>query len=288
MARRGGSPSVLADRLASLASDSGHFAILAIDHGKSLLSHLGRDADHDDGALRATKGSVLHLLAPYCTAVLVDVHVAGASGTLWSRPEGVGLIVGIDEFDYDDVTFPPPSPPSPELLAAVGRCGAGAAKIVLYYDPEAPDAAARRQAVARIVDQCHAEGLPLLVEPLPIPTLGRGVADPWPAARVAAEVAETGPDILKLPLDSGPGAAETAAAVTRAAGGTPWILLSSGAPYSDFLDMLRAALVGGAAGFAAGRSIWGDLVADVTSGAEREAATRRLSEAVRLTTTMGV
>ena len=278
---------MVTDELASLSTDEGLYAILAIDHGRSLLNLLDHDGESGDDPLRATKGAVLELLAPHCTAVLIDVRVAGTIGTLWHPPEGVGLIVGLDEYDYDDVACPPPSVPSRELLHEMRLAGANAAKVVLYYDPDAPDAAARLEAVAQIAERCHDEGLPLLVEPLPIPADGESDTQPWPVAEVAAQVAGTGADILKLPLPLGSDTAAVAAEVTRAAAGTPWILLSSGAPFSEFLETLRAAMLGGAAGFAAGRSIWGDLVVDVTDETARREASQRLEGAATLTRSLG-
>ncbi len=282
-----GHPSMVADELLSLTTDKGLFSILAIDHGQSLLSLLGNDDESDHGPMREAKIAVLELLARRCTAVLVDVPLTGSIGTLWHPPEGVGLIVGLDEFDYDDVECPPPNVPSRELLRELRQAGANAAKVVLYYHPNASDAAARLEAASQVAEQCHVEGLPLLIEPLPLPVAGLGDGAAWPAAEIAEQVAKTGADILKLPLTLGPQTAALASDITKAAAGTPWILLSSGAPYSDFLETLRVALLGGAAGFAAGRSIWGDLVVDVTDDDARRESSLRLEEAAELTRSLG-
>ena len=237
--------------------------------------------------MREAKAAVLELLATQCTAVLIDVRLARTIQTLWRRPDEVQLIVGLDDFDYDDVTFPPPSVPSRGLVQEVRLAGATAAKIVLYYDPDSLDAAARCDVVAQIVERCHAEGLPLLVEPLPIPVAERNDKDQWPVAEVARRVSKTGADILKLPLALGSQTANLAADITKAAAGTPWILLSSGAPYTEFLETLHVALLGGAAGFAAGRSIWSDLIVDVTNEASRREASQRLEGAALLTRSHG-
>ena len=282
-----GQPSVVADELLSLTTENGLFSILAIDHGQSLLSLLGNDDESDHGPMREAKIAVLELLARHCTAVLVDVPLTGTIGTLWHPPDGVGLIVGLDEFDYDDVECPPPNVPSRELLREVRRAGANAAKVVLYYHPDAPDAGARLEAAGQVAEQCHREGLPLLVEPLPLPLVGTSDTAAWPVSEIAEQVAKTGADILKLPLSLSPQTASLAAGITKAAAGTPWILLSSGAPYTEFLETLRLALLGGAAGFAAGRSIWGDLVVDVTDDAARQESSHRLEQAATLTRSLG-
>ncbi len=111
--------------------------------------------------------------------------------------------------------------------------------------------------------------------------------DQWPVAEVARRVSGTGADILKLPLTLGSQTAELAAEITKAADGIPWIPLSSGAPYSEFLETLHVALLGGAAGFAAGRSIWSDLIVDVTNQTARREASQRLEGAALLTRSFG-
>lgn len=277
--------SAVSERLTALATNEGRYVILAIDHGRSLLSMLGH-GEADDEPMREAKAAVLDLLATSCTAVLIDSRLARTVGSLWHRPDGVELIVGLDDFDYDDVAFPPPSVPSRELLREVRLTGATAAKTVLYYDPDSSDAAVRCDVVAQIVERCHAEGLPLLVEPLPIPVAERGGAQ-WPVAEVARQVSKAGADILKLPMPLGSQTADLAAEITRAAAGTPWILLSSGAPFSEFLETLQVAMSGGAAGFAAGRSIWSDLILDVTNETARCEASRRLQVAATLTKSSG-
>ena len=271
------------EKLASLATDDGRYAILAIDHGRSLLNMLGHDNQADDAILRESKSAVLKLLGKHCTAVLIDFRMAETIGDVWHPPVGVPLIVGVDELDYDDLTFPPPNLPTHELLQQLRDVGASAFKIVLYYDPESSDAAARCAIVAEVVDRCHHVGLPLLVEPLPIPITGPVERPPWPVDEVARQVSGTGADILKLPIALSAQTAKIAGEITKAAAGTPWILLSSGVPYSEFLETLRVALGGGAAGFAAGRSIWNDLIVDVTNEAARSEASDRLEKAAILT-----
>ena len=145
--------------------------------------------------------------------------------------------------------------------------GASAAKIVLYYDPDSSDASARCSIVAEVVKRCHDVGLPLLVEPLPIPTTAFGRSASVARRRGRRHVSATGADILKLPLTLDTETARIAQEITRSAARTPWILLSSGVPYDEFLQTLSIALDGGAAGFAAGRSIWNDLIVDVTDEA---------------------
>jgi tagatose-1,6-bisphosphate aldolase len=276
--------------LRPIATSEGLYTILAIDHGRSLQRHL----DLADGAeahrrLLATKQAVVGLLAEYCSAVLLDAGVAASLGQGWQLPDHVGLIVGLDAPDYDDTVCPPPAMPPDNVFDDAIRAGAGVAKIVLYYDPELPDAGSRRQAVTLIAEKCAVRGLPLLVEPLPHPgAVARPQQRPWPIEAVIEHVVAAGAALLKLPLwPLAPDRADLCARITAAASGVPWILLSSGAPYGQFMDNLQTALMGGASGFAAGRSLWGELVLDVRNEAAARAAVERLAGAVRLTQSQG-
>ena len=163
-------------------------------------------------------------------------------------------------------------------------------KVVLYYDPEAEDAAWRRDAVTLIAERCATRSLPLLVEPLPLPESAGGCKErQWPILTVVEHIAAGGADLIKLPLPLAGDTeiAETCAEITATADGVPWILLSSGAPYGEFMEKLRMALTGGVSGFAAGRSLWDDLVVQVDSEMAARDAVERLVGAVQLTESLG-
>jgi tagatose-1,6-bisphosphate aldolase len=82
-----------------------------------------------------------------------------------------------------------------------------------------------------------------------------------------ARLRPLGADLLKLPfpvLDSRavPEAVALAAceALDRACGQVPWVLLGAGVDTPTFLDQVRLAGSAGAAGFLAGRGIWGSAL----------------------------
>ena len=61
--------------------------------------------------------------------------------------------------------------------------------------------------------------------------------------------------VLKLQY---PGSAEACAAVTKAAAGVPWAVLSAGVDHETFIGQVRTAIANGASGAMAGRSLWKD------------------------------
>jgi sulfofructosephosphate aldolase len=262
-------------------SISGRFTILAIDHGSIPRptpdpgSRLNRDEE-----ILSAKLSVVETLAADCSAVLADVALAQHSSFL-SLPQRQhrGLILSVDESDYGAPTPPPPTVPDLALLERLCNLGAAAAKVVVYYDRRSADAAERRERVSSIVSACTNVGLPLLVEPLP---LVDEFGPKWVVAEMAADMAACGAGIVKLPL---PDEAEeellAASEKTTAALGTiPWILLSSGSAFPNFVEKLEIAMSGGAAGFAAGRSLWDALIVRPSEPQAKLEAKRRLKQAV--------
>lgn len=75
-----------------------------------------------------------------------------------------------------------------------------------------------------------------------------------------------GAKVLKLPY---PGSAEACDAVTAAAQGAPWAVLSAGVDHETFIEQVRVAVEHGASGAMAGRSLWKDSLAVTVE--EREA-----------------
>ena len=69
---------------------------------------------------------------------------------------------------------------------------------------------------------------------------------------------ECGAKVLKLPY---PGSAEGSAAVTAAASGVPWAVLSAGVDHATFITQVETAVANGARGAMAGRSLWKDSLA---------------------------
>jgi tagatose-1,6-bisphosphate aldolase len=275
--------------LSALSTPSGNYTILAIDHGESLRRSLrlgsGPAADH---RVFEIKRSVVDLLSNQCSAVLLDLDLASHLGDDWHLPESVGLVIGLDAPHYDDVVCPPAVPPSDEVLDRAEAAGANAIKYLFYYDPDRPGAKSRREAMEVIAERCRSRRLPLLVEPLPLADSRDGSSlRTWPVVKVATHAAEVGASLVKLPIASETSTdsdlLQVCARITDALDGVPWVILSSGIPYAEFLNSLQTALRGGASGFAAGRSIWDQLVTNPGSKSVAADAVARLSTAVMLT-----
>ena len=113
-----------------------------------------------------------------------------------------------------------------------------------------------REAVA----SCHAEGLPLILEPILYALPGEtpeqfAAAFPALIVALAERLQPLGPDVLKVqfPRDDRGDEAEWCKQLDAACGATPWVLLGGGGAPEVFTRDLRIACRSGASGFIAGR-----------------------------------
>ena len=170
--------------------------------------------------------------------------------------------------------------------------GASAAKLLVYYHPEASTARAIEELVRGVALECAREDLLLVLEPLVYnPERGSGALSPESRKRAILEAARRlagpGVDLLKAEFPA-VSADEVewleACRELTAASGAPWILLSAAADFETFLRQTDAACRGGASGVAVGRAVWNE--APRLAGEERAAflrgeARRRMMAASR-------
>lgn len=288
-------------RLARITDASGHIRTMAIDHPENYLALF--DADVDNVSFEEvveSKADMVRVLAGHATSVLVDpVWSFGQSIAAGAVPGSVGVISGLEDLYYSPATSPVGFDTELRLRpgwdpAKLATLGADAAKLVVFHRHDAPPEARDRQhrVVARVAEDCHALGLPLVVEPLWFPLPGEDLEDPAVRDRrrrsvisSAAAFRADGADIMKVEfpvvdLDD-LGAAHAACAELDAALDGPWVLLSAGVTFEGFRTQLDVAAEHGCSGFMAGRAIWGDAVGRMDTGsraAAAELAARRLDE----------
>lgn len=256
--------------LDAIADAQGRFAVLAMDQRGTLrrmLTAAGRRADDDD--LRAFKVDVISALAPLSSGVLTDVEfgvpAVRAAGAI---PDGVGLLIAAEPVEKSTYGTEYRNVRDAAKSAAWVRQNTGdAVKFLVYWDPDrqvtdgGPDLAAETMDVVRaVVEDCRAEGVPSVIEPLvqaPPGTTPTAQETFEAVISSATRLATLHPDLLKLEW---PGGAEGCRRVSDALGGVPWALLSAGVGYDDFVERCRIALDNGASGIIAGRAIWKEAV----------------------------
>ncbi|MFW2513332.1 hypothetical protein ACNI3K_06095 [Demequina sp. SO4-13] len=251
--------------MAAISTAAGNMLIVAADQRNGMKAVM---TDGPDGAvtmeeLAEAKADLVRYLGNEASAILLDPEVAlpaiPDNGVL---TRDTALVVGMDASGFDEVDGLRFTRFSDGVTAqTVLDLGGDAAKMLWYMRADRQDADSRvAREIRELVAACESAGLLLIVEILTyrledesedefkakLPTL---VAE---AARISVEC---GAKVLKLQY---PGSAEACAAVTEAAQGVPWAVLSAGVDHTTFIEQVRTAVANGASGAMAGRSLWKD------------------------------
>ena len=287
--------------LASCASASGTFALLALDHRQNLRKELRPD---DPGgvtfeAMVELKQAVVRNLSSHATGTLLDPEIgvgqAIASGSL---PGTGGLIVAIEATGYEGAPGDRRSRILPGWsVEKAKRLGASAAKLLVYYHPDAPGAADQEHFVETVARDCEEHDLALFVEPLSFGLEGEALVGEE-RRRVVIETARRlthACDVLKAEFPYDPSITDPerwreACAELDAASPVPWVLLSGGVDDAVFERQVETACEAGASGVLVGRSVWAGAAS--LPGAERDRwlatdGLRRLERLVELVGRVG-
>jgi tagatose-1,6-bisphosphate aldolase len=256
--------------LDACSSPRGTFTLLALDHRQNLRKELrpSDPASVTADEMGAFKAAVVRALAPAGTGILLDPEVgvapAIATGAL---PGRTGLVVALEATGYEGPAGARVSRLLPGWDAGRAKAiGASAAKLLVYYHPEAPNAADQERLVAEVAETCRRLDLALLLEPLGF-GLDGGRLTGEERRRVVVETARRltalGPDVLKaeFPYDAtvdDEARWQDACAELDAATPVPWVILSAGVDEATFERQVAAACRAGASGVAVGRSVWAE------------------------------
>jgi tagatose-1,6-bisphosphate aldolase len=265
--------------LDQIANSNGTFAILAMDQRGTLRSMLDKAGQPSTaGELGAFKVDVISALSPLATGVLTDVEYGVAPvRAAGSLTPGVGLLIASERspqptWNGEQRTQYAAAERGPAFVA---EHGGAALKFLVRWRPDRPAglgepdlAREALDAVAAVVADCRAYGLPSVIEPLVAKLPGEPRLSPHQHAqlviRSAELLAQSEPDLLKLEW---PGDVDGCREVSKVCGDVPWALLSAGVDYQRFVEQVLTAMDAGASGYIAGRSFWGEAVA--LTGADR-------------------
>jgi tagatose 1,6-diphosphate aldolase len=289
--------------LDACSSARGTFAVLALDHRQNLRRELRpatpESVTYDE--MVDFKRAVVRALAPVATGTLLDPEIGAAQSIAdGSLPGSAGLLVAIEATGYDGPSTARISRVLPGWsVEKAKRMGASAAKLLVYYHPDATNAADQERLVADVAAACLAADLPLFVEPLSFSIVEGEALTGDARRRVVVETARRltriGGDILKaeFPYDPSVGDRSSwrdACAELDAASAVPWVLLSGGVNDATFEEQVATACDAGASGVLAGRSVWAEA-ATMSPGPRdvflRTTARERLSRLAALVETAG-
>ncbi len=256
--------------MSRILTPGGRMLIVAADQRNGMKAVM---TDAPDGPSSITieqladaKADIVTFLANNGPAILLDPEV----GLPMIVDKGIiasdtGLVVGMDASGFDTIDGLQYTRYSTGITPRIVRdLGGDAAKMLFYMRPDKQGADSRVvQEIRDLVDACAAEGLLLIVEILTYQLDGESdeayrAAFPQLVVDSAALTVGAGAKVLKLQY---PGSAEASAAVTAAADGAPWAVLSAGVDHSTFIEQVAIAVENGASGAMAGRSLWKDSLA---------------------------
>jgi tagatose-1,6-bisphosphate aldolase len=263
-------------RLQQATGPSGTFTVLAIDHRGPLRRRLAKEPGVQDAdlnaAMAALKRDIVRELAPSSSAVLLDpeggLEACVGDGSL---PGTRGLLAALDTGSTGDPARLETGLIPGWSVKRIARSGASGVKLLVYYHPNAPEAAAVEAVVREIGAACEVCELPLYLEPLSYRP--GDMARPLTSAERRPVVVETarrlvplGVDVLKAEFPVDPvetpdeGLWREACSELSGACAVPWVLLSAGVGYETFLRQTRIAGESGGSGVIAGRAIWNEAV----------------------------
>jgi tagatose 1,6-diphosphate aldolase len=256
--------------LDACSSVRGTFTVLALDHRQNLRKELRPDdpSSVTEDEMVDFKRAVVRELGGAGTGVLLDPEIGvGPAIADGSLAGATGLVVAVEATGYEGAPGARVSRVLPGWsVPQVKRLGASAAKLLVYYHPDAPNAADQERLVTDVAAACRNADLALFLEPLSFGLDGgklRGEDRRRVVVETARRLTPLGADILKaeFPYD----AAVTderrwaeACAELDAATPVPWVLLSGGVDDATFERQVAVACRAGASGVLVGPSVWAE------------------------------
>ena len=263
--------------LQQISFANGVFAMAAIDHRQSLQKMIdpANPAAVGYDTMVEIKKELVAILGPWASAVLLD-PIYGAAPAIAGAvlPRAAGLLVSAEASGYSGESDARVTEILPDWgVDKVKRMGASAVKLLVYYRREAAGVAAQQLAVVRrVAEDCLRHDIPAVVEAVSYPVAGESSQDL--AAHKPRVVVETAEDLTPLPMDvfkaefpadmrleSDEGRLLACCRELDAACRVPWVLLSAGVNFDQFLRQVAIACRAGASGFLGGRAIWQEGVA---------------------------
>jgi tagatose-1,6-bisphosphate aldolase len=290
-----------ARRLQKCVTSEGKLVMFALDHRGNLQRALNPRNPEAIGYEEMTvfKQEVTRIISPVASGILLDPQFGAAQAVVaGALAPGCGLLVAVEKTGY---TGDPTARESQILpgwgVEKIARMGADGVKLLIYYHPEAPNAAEQEVLVAAVGEQCRQYDIPFFLEPLSfalepevkkLPSAEKRVV----VAKTARRLTPLGVDVLKaeFPINIADEKNEAvwaeACQELEEASICPWIILSAGVSYEEFERQTAVACQNGASGVLVGRAVWAEaaeLEGDARSDFLHTTATermRRLTEVI--------
>lgn len=243
----------------SLFTQNNKFLMLALDHRGSFKKLINpQDPERvDKKEIIDLKFQIINALGAKFSSVLLDPEfgLLAYRKYLEQNEKSKPFLLSTEKSGYQDLD----GEKITELEYSVEQLknlGARGIKLLLYFNPYVNSAKQQVEIGRKVLKDCKNNDLPLFLE---IVTYGISNENKVELIRNSVKYfLDQGvlPDVFKLEFPGGPG---SCLEITRILKETPWILLSGGYPFEEFLSNLKVAIDNGASGFLAGRALWQDF-----------------------------
>jgi tagatose 1,6-diphosphate aldolase len=229
----------------------GKFLMLALDHRQSFEKLTGTS---DKDKLVEVKKEIIESVYDKMSGILVDQDygLPAYMETAHEKP----FLLPIEESGYTDEEGERVTKLKytvDELVAA----GASGVKLLIYFNPGAKTADKQIETAGAVMEMAKEKGVPYFLEVVTydLPDL---LASTYDAMKMLVD-AKVKPDLYKIEY---PGSKEMCQRVHELMNGIPWILLTKGDDFEEFVFHLQQAHEAGCSGFLAGRALWQDSLSD--------------------------
>jgi tagatose 1,6-diphosphate aldolase len=287
-----------ARRLRQCATESGKLVMFALDHRGNLQRALNPEDPQSVTyeQMVSFKLEVTEVISPVSSGILLDPQFsAGQCVAAGVIDRACGLLVAVEKTGYTG----DPHARESQILAGWGvekiaRMGADGVKLLIYYHPEAANAAEQEALVAEVGELCRKYEMPYFLEPLSFSLDPRIKKLPSTEKRfVVTETARRltpfGVDVLKaeFPINIADETDEAAWAEAcvevSEVSQSPWIILSAGVTFEEFERQTAVACQSGASGVLVGRAVWAEAAQLEGSARQVFLATTAVDRMDRLT-----
>lgn len=264
--------------LQRISNPNGTLTMVATDQNSSMFSMMvdafkrkgeNREPTYDE--LVEAKIELAGALSGNASAVLVDGYY-GAWNTLaaMALPRDVGLLVRVEKSGADKNKHGAPCGAiEPGWgVGKIKRMGADAVKLLAQYEPTEGDSAEHNfQLIETIYEECKKHDILMLLETIAFPFDGEKKDSESFLKRKAETVIESARhlsrycDVYKAEFPGylnreSPKQLEDNLKALDAACERPWVLLSAGVDFPDYVKQVEMAVACGASGVLGGRAFW--------------------------------
>lgn len=264
--------------LQRISNPNGTLTMLALDQNSSMidmaakaLKKKGEDRDPSYEEIVDAKIDMMRQMAPAASGVLIDAfYGAWPAIASFALPPDKGMLVRVEKSGAPKNKA---GAPMGEIepgwsVEKIKLMGADAVKLLAQFEPGEPESAEHQFAlIEHVYEECKKHDILMLLEPIAFPYNGEKKDDKAYIARKAQTVIESARrisalcDIYKaefpgtLDVETDDQLTDNLHALSEASV-KPWVLLSAGVDYPQYLKQVKMAMETGCSGVLGGRAFW--------------------------------